>query len=85
MDTKPLFIDYLIKIFSQSGLSLGSGNYFFNVKKLFHWLPSHFALIFWSITVLFRKLLPMTISSSVYPVSSYTNFKVLGLTLSFRS
>jgi hypothetical protein len=56
----------------------------FTMQKLFSFVQSHLfilSLICWAFELLFRKLLPMHICSSVFPITSYTCFKVSGFIL----
>jgi hypothetical protein len=58
----------------------------FVVQKLFNIMMSHLSIL--SLTcrgagVLLKKLLPMPITSRVFPTVSYTNFRFLGLILRF--
>jgi hypothetical protein len=58
----------------------------FVVQKLFNIMMSHLSIL--SLTcrgagVLLKKLLPIPITSRVFPTVSYTNFRFLGLILRF--
>jgi hypothetical protein len=56
----------------------------FVVQKLFNFIKSRFfilSLSFWASGVLLMTSLPIPIRSRVFPASSYSNFRVLGLIL----
>jgi hypothetical protein len=77
----------LANIFSHSvGGLISLETISFVVQKLFNFTKSHlfiFSLSCWAARVLFKKSLPIPISSSVFPPSSCSNFRVSGLI--FRS
>jgi hypothetical protein len=56
----------------------------FAVQKLFSLMQSHLFIVSlscWAFCVLFRKLFPIPICSSVFPTASWSCFKVSGLIL----
>jgi hypothetical protein len=83
----PLSDVQLAKIFSHSvGCLFNLGDISFVVQKLYNFMWSHLSILSLScraIWVLFRKLLPMPITSSVFPALPYTSLKVSGLLLRF--
>jgi hypothetical protein len=66
------------------GCSLQFRDHFFCCAEPFNIMKSYLSILSltcWAAGVLLRKSLPIPVSSTVFPASSFTNFRVLGLIL----